>query len=246
MDKIASGQSKVISFDIGEGKIASSASWVLTDPFSNEELTSGSVADLSTNILEVSIDPSFNVVDESIDTDPLVGRVVTLTCDVSGETLEFKELYAIESKDFLMKGRNGFAGFNAYLITAELTPEIAYFKRASELDKKMALDFAFKQMSKMSLVGFEPYSKLEDIPVEDYEKFNDKLKLFMMAQIIQADDLLGGNPIEDQRQSGVLSKTIGESSHFFRTAKPVDYPICQRAMKLIKGYVTFRVRIGRA
>lgn len=50
----------------------------------------------------------------------------------------------------------------------------------------------------------------------------------------------------DIRRAGIMSATVGESSQFFRTQKPIEGVVCKRALKELTPYVINRVKIGRA
>ena len=76
------------------------------------------------------------------------------------------------------------------------------------------------------------------------EKFKRQLRL---AQIVEANAILGGSPDEDKRMGGIVEETIGESTQKFRTAGvPLRLPVCRRALGYLSYYVTFAKRIGRA
>lgn len=76
------------------------------------------------------------------------------------------------------------------------------------------------------------------------EKFKRQLRL---AQVVEANAILGGNPDETKRSGGVIEETIGESSQKFRSVGvPLRLPVCRRALGYLSYYVTFAKRIGRA
>lgn len=76
------------------------------------------------------------------------------------------------------------------------------------------------------------------------EKFKRQLRL---AQIVEANAILGGEADESKRMGGVVEETIGESSQKFRTTGvPLRLPVCRRALGYLSYYVTFAKRIGRA
>lgn len=68
------------------------------------------------------------------------------------------------------------------------------------------------------------------------------------AQILEADYLLTGgeSELDAKRRSGIISETIGESSMFMRSSKPLERSVCKRAMKELSKYVLNRVRITRS
>lgn len=74
--------------------------------------------------------------------------------------------------------------------------------------------------------------------------FKEALK---RAQLYQADFLLAGgdSAVDAKRRSGIISETIGESSMFLRSGKPIDRPVCARALKELSKYLLNRTRISR-
>ena len=75
------------------------------------------------------------------------------------------------------------------------------------------------------------------------ERFKKALR---QAQVVEADHILGGNPYEDKRQSGLVLDAIGESKQMFRSTKALQLPVCRRALGYLSYFVTFSKRIGRA
>lgn len=58
------------------------------------------------------------------------------------------------------------------------------------------------------------------------------------AQVIQADYRLAGSTTERQREDGLMSRTVGESSEMYRPGMgPIKYPVCKAAMAALSGYL---------
>lgn len=74
-------------------------------------------------------------------------------------------------------------------------------------------------------------------------RFLDALK---KAQVTEADAILGGNSIEAKRREGLVQDNIGESRQTFRQSKPLELPVCRRALGYLSYFITFSKRIGRA
>lgn len=66
------------------------------------------------------------------------------------------------------------------------------------------------------------------------------------AQIIEADDLIGGNPVTDKRIQGITSEKIGESTTQFSGVRPVRGLVCSRALNELARFVETRMRLSRA
>lgn len=70
------------------------------------------------------------------------------------------------------------------------------------------------------------------------DTFMDALK---KSQVIQASYLLGDSPDEHARASGLMSKTVGQSSQMYRPGiRPLEFPVCKRALQALAGYTTIQ------
>lgn len=65
------------------------------------------------------------------------------------------------------------------------------------------------------------------------------------AQVTEADEIMGGDPVDVRRREGLLLESIGEVKQMFRPGKPIDLPVSRRALKYLSQFVTFSKRIGR-
>lgn len=85
-----------------------------------------------------------------------------------------------------------------------------------------------------------------DFTVADLDELTaTQLDILLRAQLTEADMLLGANPIEDRRRAGLLSDSVGESAHFFRTTKPIELPVYKETARVLKGAMIWTKRIGR-
>lgn len=68
-----------------------------------------------------------------------------------------------------------------------------------------------------------------------------------LAQVAEANFILGGDPEEGKRQSGLVMDQIGESRQAWRnnTSKPLQLPVCRRALSYLGQFVTFARRTNR-
>jgi hypothetical protein len=75
------------------------------------------------------------------------------------------------------------------------------------------------------------------------EDFQQALK---RAQMAEADNLLGGDPIGAKRAVGIVSEDIGESRMKFQNIPEIQSPICRVAMNILRGYIVNAVLVGRS
>lgn len=73
-------------------------------------------------------------------------------------------------------------------------------------------------------------------------KFIDVLK---KAQVAEANSILGGDSVDQKRRDGLVLDTIGESKQMFRSSKPLELPVCRRALGYLSYFISFAKRIGR-
>jgi hypothetical protein len=68
----------------------------------------------------------------------------------------------------------------------------------------------------------------------------------LLAQLLEADDILTFDPFRNARLSGITSMSVGESSQSFRASKPLELPVSLRALARIERWVRFGARIQRS
>lgn len=66
-----------------------------------------------------------------------------------------------------------------------------------------------------------------------------------LAQVAEADAILGGDPVEKKRQEGLMLETIGESKMMFRGSKPLQLPCSRRALGYLSYFITFNKSLTR-
>ena len=66
-----------------------------------------------------------------------------------------------------------------------------------------------------------------------------------LAQIAEADFILGGDESASRRREGILSETIGDVRQQFRFGKPLDLPVSNRAMRYLSQFVSMSKKMGR-
>lgn len=99
-------------------------------------------------------------------------------------------------------------------------------------------NFIFPEFGIYSIIQFTQDQYLS-LPV-DFRQSMER------AQILEADDLLGTDPVLAKRQQGITSETIGSSTTMFGQVRPVRQLICPRAMHELSRYIVKRIRLSRA
>lgn len=173
---------------------------------------------------------------------------------------EVQEL-VLESDTVLRPGHNSFATYPDLVLESMNRADLSAFSAASKEEKTAALITAYYNIGRLS-VSFRgnarnrhpllPPERLNlvastvDLTAEDIAVLpNSVQRQLLQAQLIEAEDLLGGNPIERQRLAGLLSHSAGESTHFYRTTKPLELPVNRKTAQALWGIISYAVRIGR-
>lgn len=143
------------------------------------------------------------------------------------------------------------------------------FANATVFKKKAALLQSFRQLVKLPFCATDVrsgqpfnYLDLEDTAEELGALPDAFLNDIKIAQLLQADFLLGGDPTSEseqilrKRQSGIIQERVGESSITYAPLSAQStsgsftnispYSVCPKAMYEIAGWVYRGVRVARA
>lgn len=204
---------------------------------------------------------------------PREPRKVNLYCVIDGNTVLISESYGIEPADPLWAGVNSFQSFAEAEMTAASMPNLAGWESA-DADAKIAamvearlnicrINFALLDSNArwgQNSLNYVPegtykvdtirnnllFYGLDSLTQEQYlklpERFRNALKL---AQVAEADMLLGGDDLLQKRQAGIVEDSTGESTQRFRTGKVLTQSVCSRAMRYLSPYISYSMRLGR-
>ena len=87
---------------------------------------------------------------------------------------------------------------------------------------------------------------LKFVSATDFAGYDSKFQnALYRAQILAADDFLGGDPVEERRRQGILSETVGESSNMYRAGTPLLWKLSRRVLETLAGYIDYSTRAGR-
>jgi len=146
----------------------------------------------------------------------------------------------------LQRGINSFASYAQALEELGNMPTVSMAQASTRTQLKRALLQSWANIGALT-VDFEndlySTSQFTDQELDLLTPFQQKQLL--QAQIIEADFLLGGNPIEMRRRMGLMSDSAGESAHFMRPTKPVVLPVCRDAAFALTPYIRYTAIGGR-
>lgn len=170
--------------------------------------------------------------------------------DSNGDSFWLSTSYVIEVRNVIEPGLNAAATWDELMLEAVELPELSQFFATgySDADRRAALTGAWLNILQMPLSRDKMGLLSEDqmLSAESLAKLTpEHLKRLCRTQLIEADHLMGGNPIEDRRRAGMISDSAGESAHFFRSGKPLQLPICQRAARELGPLLNWGLTISR-
>lgn len=245
-----------------ELSLPSAASYTLKD-----ELGNAVAADV---VVPVYADDTFLTLTIPAEYNMLAGKdrslrslTLTVTND-SGGSVEIRQDYVIVSHLDLAVPAQSFQTIGESALNAMDVPSIEQLEAAPDYVKRKALIEAAKRISSLPfdmssqrdgqriITDFFSYTDdeidLQAMTTEQWASLDAKFKeALVKAQLVEANDILGGNPIEDQRRAGLLSHTVSESKHMYRTGKPIQMAVGNRAMRYLSGYIKTggAMRVGR-
>lgn len=188
-------------------------------------------------------------------------RTVELQVATDTSVIELSASCLLQASTALAFGINTLQNYAQAQLLAEDFSDIqiqGWVGTASRDDREKALIQAYERLLQLRVVpdmddeqnritDWVGPATLRNMTPEQIGKLSPRmLAAFKKAQLVEADEILNGDPVITARQNGLMSMTVGESSQFFRSSKPLDLPVSPRALKFIERWVRFSARIGRA
>jgi hypothetical protein len=161
----------------------------------------------------------------------------------SGVVIENEE-YALGGLSRIEVGTNSFVTYYEAVLLSDVVAGMEFdgWQDASRQERENALLIAYESMRGLTLMG----RKMTDLTDADIDREPGLREALRKAQVIEASDKLVNSPIRQARREGVISMTVGESSQFFGSWRPVSTTLCASAMRVLGRWMTSSVRIYRA
>lgn len=178
-------------------------------------------------------------------------RKVELQITVGADTHWVRESYILESVSPLEVLTNSFQTYDEALLNVRDMAAMEGWDAATESHRVAAMIQAFDYMHAFSYqmnYADETYETkgIDELDATDWTNLVAKQKSdFRRSQLIQANYLLGGNPIEKDIEDGLQSSTIGEVSQFYRPRPSLSLPLCRDALKFVGRYIDWAPKITR-
>lgn len=263
-----------VSFALGEAGVALQLRWRVLDEAQTvlQDWQAISVASPAPTAVSLVVTAGFNV----LTAPAVRGmRSVELEVTTDSGTQVLTEEYLIQASTTLVVYTNSFLTYNqAVLLSSEFVGSpIAGWHESEKEQRESALISAFEQLLRVpvktradvkyqmngsydlpGLASGSPVTlasrfakALGDLDASDLPNLEPKMLVALRrAQLLEASSLLSSDPVREARANGLLSMTVGESSQFFRSVKPIDMPICPAAAAVLSPWIgRFRTLIGR-
>lgn len=216
--------------------------------------------DINENIIEISIPGSLNVLIDDAAHSLFTVEVIALDADGNKDALLEKYIVA-RAIEFVIP-TTSFQSMDSATLESLSIPNISEFEGAEDSDRLKAMIEAHWRLNQMRFniwaskvdkqeritdaLFTEEYYRLSEMTPDRFSSIDPRLlAAIKKAQIVEADDILGGNPIEKQRSDGLMSESVGESSQMYRVGKPVQLPVGRRALAYVSDWVVSSLKLGR-
>jgi len=269
MDKFLAAQTvtRTITLVNNDGTPISptAASYRLLDESGNELVAATPVPGFSsgdgTAVIEVS--PADNTLATGVSR---ALREIELTLTLPGGQVVQTDSYMVEILNGLAIPSESFQTLGKAELTAATIPGLIAWPAASRDDKISALVQARNNIAGLSFrrIWANYQNRIEYEIGQGITMGIDVLYLFLLtpaefadldadfktalnrAQVLEADFLLDGDPVQKRREQGIVMEKVGEVTTMFRNGKPGRKPISEKAMRAIAMYVDDTISIGRA
>ena len=213
------------------------------------EETDVSEENLGEEGFSIEIPASLNLLEEGT---TRAVRMVDLQVKTGSGTYSRSVEYIIEADTVLQAGVNSYVGYGDAVMIGYDIPALTGWNEVDKSTRISALLFAKRIIGRLNFVHPETRKPIDvntnwgDVPFE----LQDALA---RAQVIEANEVCGGDPVIEYRRRGIQSITVGESKNFFQSWKPADerviatMGISPNTAKELKPYLapqTYRVRRG--
>lgn len=236
----------------GDGAIpATAVSFALYDGDNLEliPLTRVATFNIGDYVVQIPINQSFN---KNLATSyTLKSRWVKVVATLSTGSKTINRYYSIKPSSPLSLMFGSYQTMQeAESLVSQLT-NMDYWNAATEDKKINAMVESFERLGRLaySVSGyFEKIENLNDLSQEAVTLMPSKfLKALKRAQLFEANEiLLDASGLRQQREDGLVSETVGESSKTWKNTPTVKSSVSKRALNELSSYLNFGVRkIGR-
>lgn len=184
-------------------------------------------------------------------------RVVRLVATMAdGTKVKDEKLFVIEENRLVMWKNTAVSYYTALMLARGMAPEAvnAWLDDEDSAMRSRRLAAAFDSLLTLPITvikGAHRGKRLALLTVEEravagLEDADLQIALGK-AQVLEAAEVADADPTVLARRNGMVSMTVGESSQFYGTARPVSTAVFSReARRMLGRWLDYSVSIGRA
>jgi hypothetical protein len=196
-------------------------------------------------------------------------RELTLWCTLpDGDMVILRQIFILEKGELSLEvAVNSYQTYASAMLRAMEIGNVVAWDAATEAERLSALTDAWNHIGRLNFTTLYAGTPATMMPVgEVYAPYGDVYAMTLIneltaeqlaelppaflaalhrAQVAEADAILGADPVGDARRSGMILETIGEVKQMYRGGKPLDLPVCRRALDYLSRYISWTIRIGR-
>lgn len=193
------------------------------------------------------------------------GRTVDLELTAPSGVFQMNQAVIVEGSVKLVTGINSVQTYlQAVMLSHDLSTRSlrGWESNTCKEDRERALIEAYGRLCRLNIVFDHSDNqsrviapqfgavRLSDYTADDLTVLDPPLLMGLRkAQLVEASEILRSDEVAMARDEGLISTTVGESSQFFRSSKPIDrlvMPISTEALEHVQRWVRLTVRIGRS
>lgn len=221
--------------------------------------------DLSQSIL--SIDSQYNKI-TPLDIDSLtveklgaetINEVRTVEFDIvlkNGNTIGHDVSYILYPRERLIVGLNSFQTQSQAMLTASATHDVDAFITSTPAQRVAGLVEARNRICQLSFVDATwgqsylsngQHVELHRITPRQFDALTERFKAALRkAQVAEANVVLGGGDvIEQMRQQGLTSQTIGETHETYRNVTPLNMLVSKVTLRYLSEFLASNKKLTR-
>lgn len=236
---------------------ATSASYVVRNE-TGAEIASGTIASVTGGEVQIALTAAQT---QLVEGEKRGAREIQVDFATAAGTVTNIKTILIEAAVTLEVMVNTFQTFAQAHLTASEMVDLQAWNLKTDYERRQALVGAFHNIAKLTFRVERPDSQerivdslwtpavitdITTLTAADLANMPQKFVLALRrAQVAEADVLLGGDVVGDQRRMGLMSHTVGEVSQMFRPGKPLILPVSPEALHHLTGHITWAVKVGR-
>lgn len=187
-------------------------------------------------------------------------RVVELEVQTVEGTIVLSQSFMLQGSTALTFGSNTFLTYTGAVVeAANFVPmQMPGWHAVDRAIQEQALIEAYGRIMRLPIVieyddsqsivrdiGEDPWRLVDLTPAQIARLDAKMLASLKTAQLVEANEILSDDPVKAARRDGVVSMSVGESSQFFGTSKPLDLGVSPRTVQYLQRWLRYGAVLAR-